>query len=143
MRWLLVFLLCCLASLTRADTIVPVKTIRANTVLSDADLTINPNLRGVGLTELSQIVGKEARVVLYAGRPILPDHLMEPARVQRNEIAPLVFRQFGLAISTSGRVLDRGAVGDTVRVMNLSSRATLFGTVLANGSIDVSGPGSN
>ena len=78
--------------------------------------------------------------MLYAGRPILPEHLMEPARVQRNEIVPLVFRQSGLSIATSGRVLDRGAIGDTVRVMNLSSRTTLFGTVLADGSVDVTGP---
>lgn len=140
MRWLLVIFLALLGGLTRADTIVPVKTIRANTLLTPAHVAINPNLVGRGITELSDVVGMEARVVLYAGRPILPDHLMEPARVQRNQIVPLVFRQSGLAISTSGRVLDRGAIGDTVRVMNLSSRTTLFGTVLPNGSVDVSGP---
>ena len=138
MRWLFVIMLTLIASLTRADTIVPVQTIRANTLLTDGHLTINPNLKGAGLTKFADVVGMESRVVLYAGRPILPDHLIAPALVQRNEIAPLVFRQSGLSISTNGRVLDRGAAGDTVRVMNLASRRTLFGTVMPNGSIDVS-----
>lgn len=141
MRWLLIIALSLIGGLTRADTIVPVKTIRANTILTEAHITINPSLSGVGMRELANVIGMETRVVLYAGRPILPDYLMEPARVQRNEIVPLVFRQSGLAISTSGRVLDRGAVGDSVRVMNLSSRVTLFGIVLPDGSVDVSGPG--
>ncbi len=140
MRWIFVIFLALIGSYTRADTIVAVKTIRANTLLTAAHLAIDPNLSGGGLTDLSEVVGMESRVVLYAGRPIRRDHLMAPARVQRNEIAPLVFNQSGLSISTSGRVLDRGAVGDTVRVMNLSSRTTLFGTVQADGSIDVTGP---
>lgn len=141
MRLLLIIALSLIGGLTRADSIVPVKTIRANTILTEAHITINPALSGAGMSDLESVIGMETRVVLYAGRPILPDYLMQPAVVQRNEIAPLVFRQSGLAISTSGRVLDRGAVGDTVRVMNLSSRVTLFGVVLPNGSVDVTGPG--
>ena len=140
MRWLLVICLVCLGSLTRADAVVPIATIRANTVLTNAHVTLDSRFSGAGLSKLSDVIGMEARVVLYAGRPILADHLMPPARVQRNQIVPLVFRNAGLSIATSGRVLDRGAVGDIVRVMNLASRATLFGTVRANGSIDVSGP---
>jgi flagella basal body P-ring formation protein FlgA len=136
----MVIFLALIGSYTRADTVVAVKTIRANTLLTAADVTLDPTLASAGLSELSEVIGMESRVVLYAGRPILPEHVMAPARVQRNEIVPLVFRQAGLSISTSGRVLDRGAVGDTVRVMNLSSRTTLFGTVQADGSIDVTGP---
>lgn len=141
MRLLLIMAFSLIGAQACADTVVPVKTIRANTILTEADVTINPALKGAGMRDLGAVIGMEARVVLYAGRPIFPDYLVEPARVQRNEIVPLVFRQSGLEMSTSGRVLDRGAVGDTVRVMNLSSKVTLFGTVQADGTVDVTGPG--
>lgn len=140
MRWIFVAFLVCIAGFTRADTVVAVNTIRANTVLTEDHVTINTALSGAGFNALSDVLGMESRVVLYAGRPILPDHVMPPARVQRNEVVPLVFRHSGLSISTSGRVLDRGAIGETVRVMNLSSRTTLFGIVQPDGSVDVSGP---
>jgi flagella basal body P-ring formation protein FlgA len=43
----------------------------------------------------------------------------------------------GLQIVTEGRALDRGAVGERIRVMNISSRATVFGTVQEDGTIQV------
>jgi len=140
MRWILVALLVLLGSLTRAETVVAVKTIRANTVLSAQDVTLKPGNQGYGIADLGEVIGMESRVVLYAGRPILPDHLTAPALVQRNEIVPLIFQNTSLSISTHGRALDRGAVGDTIRVMNISSRATLFGKVQLDGSVAVTGP---
>lgn len=140
MRWILVICLVALASMTRADTIVAAKTVRAHTILTAADLAISTGFAGTGITDVNAVIGMEARVVLYAGRPILPQDLTAPARVRRNEIVPLTFRHSGLSISTSGRALDRGAVGDVIRVMNIGSRATLFGTVMPNGTVDVSPP---
>ncbi|MEM9971263.1 MAG: flagella basal body P-ring formation protein FlgA, partial [Pseudomonadota bacterium] len=48
-----------------------------------------------------------------------------------------------LTIRTEGRVLDRGAVGDRVRVMNLTSRSTVSGIVAAGGTVVVSPLGGN
>ncbi|THH35311.1 flagellar basal body P-ring formation protein FlgA [Aliishimia ponticola] len=140
MKWALAALLVLVASLSQAEAIVAIKTIRPNTVLTEADLAVNPNLRNVGLSDFAQVVGMETKVVLYPGRAIRPADIRPPALVNRNQIVPLVFNQAGLSISTAGRALDRGAVGEMIRVMNLSSRSTLFGTVLPDGSIDVSGP---
>lgn len=139
MRWILAALLIAVASLTRAEAVVAVKTIRANTVLTAHDVSIDPEMPSYGLSDLAEVVGMETRVVLYAGRPIRPENLTPPALVERNQIVPLVFNRGGLTISTAGRTLDRGAEGDMIRVMNISSRTTLFGTVLPDGSIDVTG----
>lgn len=137
MRWIFVALLVCIGSLTRADVIVPVKTVRANTLLTLDMLTTKPLAQQHGLTVFDDVIGMESRVVLYAGRPIRAEDLIEPAIVQRNQIVPLLFNNVGLSISTYGRVLDRGAAGDIVRVMNLASRTTLFGQVQENGSVRV------
>lgn len=125
------------ASGVHAEAVIALKTIRANTVLTAQDIAINPNLASKGVTNPADVIGMETRVVLYAGRPIEQDHVGPPALVKRNQVVPLVFQTSGLSISTSGRALDRGAAGDTIRVMNLASKNTLFGTVLPNGSIDV------
>jgi flagella basal body P-ring formation protein FlgA len=139
MRIFLAIILCIWPGLLLADTLVAVKTIRANTILTPQDIALDPNLGEVGLDDPSALIGMETRVVLYAGRPILAEHVGPPAVVNRNQIVPLVFRKSGLSISTAGRALDRGAEGDIIRVMNMSSRTTLFGTVLEDGSVDVSG----
>jgi len=138
MRLILALLLSVIAAASSAETIVATKTIRANTILTTQDVAINRNLSG-GLRDPADVVGMETKVVLYVGRPIRAEDIGPPALVNRNQIVPLVFRSSGLSISTAGRALDRGAVGDMIRVMNMSSRSTLFGTVLPDGSIDVSG----
>lgn len=139
MRFVFVCLLVLVSSGLQAQTLVAVKTIRANTILTAQDIALNPNMGDIGLSNPQDLIGMETKVILYAGRPILAEHVGPPAIVNRNQIVPLVFKQAGLSISTAGRALDRGAVGDVIRVMNMASRTTLFGTVQPDGSVDVSG----
>lgn len=139
MRRILAAILIGVAGFAQAEAVVAVKTIRANTILTRHDISVDPQLPSYGLSDPMDVIGMETRVVLYAGRPIRPENLSPPALVDRNEIVPLVFHRGGLVISTHGRALDRGAEGETIRVMNISSRTTLFGTVLPDGSIDVTG----
>jgi flagellar basal body P-ring formation protein FlgA len=60
-----------------------------------------------------------------------------PSIVRRNDIVPIVYSRGTLSITTEGRVLDDGAAGDRVRVMNLGSRQTVFGIIDANGAVQV------
>lgn len=134
MRWLCVMAMG-VAMPAFADMVVPSRTIRAYSIIEPGDLTLrNGNAPG-SVTEMAQIIGQEARVVLYPGRPIRPDDVGPPAIVSRNQVVRLAFAAKGLRIATDGRALERGAVGDVVRIMNLSSRATLFGQVQPDGSI--------
>ena len=87
--------------------------------------------------EADQALGMEARVTLYAGRPIPLASLAPPAQVERNQLVTLVFRQGGLEIRAEGRALARGAPDETVRVMNLASRNTLSGRVAGPGLVFV------
>jgi len=80
----------------------------------------------------------EARVALYAGRPIRQGDVGPPAVVDRNQIIPLVYMRSGVMISTEGRALDRAGPGDLIRVMNLSSRSTVTARVGSDGAAYVS-----
>lgn len=120
-----------------ADTVVAARTLRAGTLLSGEDLAIIAENTPGALSSVDDVLGQEARVNLYAGRPIRPGEIGPAAIVERNQIVTLVYDQAGLTIATEGRVLDRGGVGDRVRVMNLGSRNTVTGTVGEDGNVYV------
>ncbi|MEL6958408.1 MAG: flagellar basal body P-ring formation chaperone FlgA, partial [Pseudomonadota bacterium] len=97
------------------------------------------DLETVGaLSDPTLAVGLEARVALYAGRPIRPGDIGPPAVVERNQIIPLVFANSVITITTEGRALDRAGPGDFIRVMNLSSRITVTARIDATGAAHVS-----
>jgi len=127
-----------LAPLAHADVLLAARTMRAGTAIGVGDviLTLDPAPVGTA-TQLDEAIGQEARTTLYAGRPIPLASLGPTALVERNQLVTLVFNQGGLNIRADGRALGRGAEGDEVRIMNLGSRSTVFGTVAGPGLVVV------
>jgi flagella basal body P-ring formation protein FlgA len=120
-----------------AQSVQPVRAIRSQTVLVPEDLVLVDATVPGAATAIEQAVGREARIALYPGRPILLAHLVAPALVERNGLVRLSYVRGPLRILTEGRALDRAAAGEPVRVMNLVSRQTVTGTVIADGSVEV------
>ena len=120
-----------------ADIVVPTRTIRAKEVISAADLELkHTDMPGV-VSDPAELIGFEARVALYLGRPVRAADVGPPAIVDRNDLVVLIFNRQPLSISTEGRALGRGAVGERIRVMNLSSRTTVTGLIRPDGQIEV------
>lgn len=132
-----IFLLCLLPVSAMADSVVPTRTIRANAIITEADVTLNAVDNPNAFSRALDVVGQEARTTLYAGRPILFDDIGPPAVIDRNQIVMLTYTGSGLTIITEGRSLQRGGIGDRIRIMNLDSRATLFGQVQPDGTVRV------
>ena len=122
-----------------AETLVAARTIRAQAILAPSDIALADAHTPGALTDPADAVGLEARVVLYAGRPIRPGDLGPPATVTRNQTVTLLYRSGGLTIATEGRALGRGGPGDAIRVMNTASRSTVTGTVTETGAVLVGG----
>lgn len=135
MRALFISLL--LSGAASADVVTPTRTLRPGALITATDLTLQDGQYPGAFDRISDVAGQEARVALYAGRPIAFEAIGPPAIVNRNQIVPLKFAVSGLTIKTEGRAMERGGVGDRIRIMNLQSRATLFGLILADGSIKV------
>ena len=125
------------SSVALADVVVPTRTIRANAIITEVDVGTKAGELANGFDRVLDVIGQEARTTLYAGRPIRVDEIGPPALVKRNQIVSLRFQSAGLVITTEGRSLERGGVGDRVRIMNLASRATLFGQIQPDGSVEV------
>ena len=116
-----------------ADTIVAARTIPARSIIGADDILVRDVDVAGALSAPDLAIGQEARVALYAGRPIRAGDIGPPAVIERNQIITLVYRQGGVVISTEGRALDRAGPGDVIRVMNLTSRTTV------SAQIDVAG----
>ena len=57
--------------------------------------------------------------------------------LERNAVVRMSYISGSLRIVTEGRALDRAAAGEPVRVMNLTSKQTVAGTVAADGSVEI------
>ena len=120
-----------------AETVLAARTIRAQAILAPGDVTLAAHEVPGTYVAIGETIGLEARVVLYAGRPIRIEDLGPPAIVERNQIVTLIYRTGGLAIAAEGRALARAGIGDRLRVMNLASRQTVTGHVRADGTVSV------
>lgn len=122
-----------LAAPVTAETIVAARTIPAKSIIGPDDVLLRDLDTPGGIASREAAIGQEARVALYAGRPIRQGDIGPPAVVERNQIVSLVYDRGGIIISTEGRALDRAGPGDLIRVMNLTSRTSVRARISPDG----------
>ena len=120
-----------------AESVVATRTIRAHSLLSAEDMTLVAMEIPEALTDTAAAIGQETRVAICAGKPILAAQIGPSAIIARNEIVPLSYTAGGLTIVTEGRALARGGVGETIEVMNLTSRSKVMGLIGPDGVLRV------
>lgn len=138
----LTFAIALMAVPALAETVVAARTIPAHTLIGPEDLLLRDEVIPGGVDDPALIIGMEARVALYSGRPIRPADVGFPAVVERNQLVPLIFIRAGLMITTEGRALGRAGPGDVIQVMNLTSRTTVSARIGLDGAAYVSFEGS-
>ena len=136
MRGMILFL-ALTASQAVGGTLTVLDPVRAGEILQPDDLTFGRTEAVDGFDDPRALVGLEARVNLYPGRPIRTAEVGRPTVVARNAVVPLIFRRGGLTITLEGRALGDAGEGEDVRVMNLSSRSTVHGVATASGAVIV------
>ncbi|MEM9096856.1 MAG: flagellar basal body P-ring formation chaperone FlgA [Pseudomonadota bacterium] len=120
-----------------AESVIAARAIAGKSIVQPADLRLAEQAIDGALSDPAEAVGREARVTIYAGRPISAGDLRAPAIVERNDIVRLRYARGPLVIEADGRALDRGAVGDRISVMNMASRSVLVGVVGPDGVVGV------
>jgi len=112
----------------RGDILTASDIVEKDTFLTGA--TVYPGSR-------DEIVGKKLRKDLPAGTVITTQALEDQILVQSGEIVNVLVENQRLAIHTSGKALDRGKMGDTVRVKNLTSGKEIYGKVTGTSAVTV------
>ncbi len=135
MRWLIPLIL--LPAAAQAESLVALRTLPAQTVVTEADVTLVEAQIDGALTAIAPALGLQVKTTVYAGRPLRPENLGAPALIDRNQSVTLVYVAGGLIILAEGRALARGAEGEVVRAMNLASKTTVSGRVDGQGRLVV------
>lgn len=118
-----------------ADELVATRHLPAGTILAPEDIAVAPGPRHD--PALADALGQQLRTAVYEGRAISKGQLTAPTLVSRNQLVTLAYESAALRIETEGRALGSGGEGDIIRVMNLSSRATLMARINADGTLTV------
>ncbi|TFL18010.1 flagellar basal body P-ring formation chaperone FlgA [Jannaschia formosa] len=129
------FLILALAGPAAAQSVTVAQPVRAGATIPSDLLAFADTDIADGFADPRDLIGMEARVNLYPGRPIRQVEVGAPTVIQRNAVVPLVFTRGGLTITLEGRALQRAGDGESVRVMNLSSRSTVTGIATAAGAV--------
>lgn len=84
-----------------------------------------------------EVVGKRLRRDLPAGTVLTPQVLEDRILVKSGDTVSIVAENSRLAIHANGRALDRGRMGDTIRVKNLTSGKEILGKVTGGDVVSV------
>lgn len=87
------------------------------------------------ITEASTVVGKTVRRRLRPGTPIRSGDLREPVAVAKGALVSMVYKTTRLRLTATGKALEAGAIGDTIRVTNSYSRQTIEAVITRPGEV--------
>lgn len=121
--------------------IVAARTLVRGAVLAPEDLRFEEralsSLNGYYLSDTSEGIGRVLKRGVAAGAVVSPSVLSEPRLVHRGERVSIVVQGQGLEVRMEGEALKDGALGDVIRVRNLSSKRELEGVVTGAGVVRV------
>jgi len=127
----------------KATVEVPVvrRTVQRGEVIADADIDY-VTMAAAGLTkglvlDPGELAGKAAKRTLHADRAVRAVDLMAPILVARNSNVAMIYVVGTLQITARGRALADAGAGDTVLVLNTSSKKTVEAVVLDANTVAV------
>ncbi|MDH5471449.1 MAG: flagellar basal body P-ring formation chaperone FlgA [Gammaproteobacteria bacterium] len=88
-------------------------------------------------TDKKSLIGKETRRQLIKGKVIQPNQVKETLLVKQGEQVALVAKSSRFAVRMPGKALMNGALGDHIRVKNMSSKRIIEGKVTRAGEVTV------
>ncbi len=138
-NWLLALLvLSCVPAVGGVRVVVPTHDVARGAVISDADITyaIVPTTVMSGIvTSASEVVGQETRRTLHAGEALRLQDLRHQVLVTRGSTVTMSFEAPGIVLTSSGRAMSEGGLGDTVTIQNPASYRQITGVVIGPGQV--------
>jgi len=128
----------------RLSFLVPVKTIYPGQTISDTGLNeklfyIKNEAAALYARHIEQVIGKTARRMLIAGKPIAISAIAEPLVIERGQQVTMVFRSGSLTINSIGIALQPAGAGDVIRLRNIDSNIVVTGRVKQDGHVEIGG----
>jgi len=108
-------------------------------VLQASDLTTlrRPKAQSTAFTTPAAAIGLAARHALRPGQPLAATDLMKPEMVARGDTVTLTYQAPGIMLTLRGQAQDSGALGDSIRVLNLETKRVVQGVISGAGRVTV------
>lgn len=90
------------------------------------------------VSDADRLIGFSAKRQLRAGLPLRESDVQKPLVVRKGDAVTMVFRAPGIELTSRGRAMTNGGVGDTVAVVNAQSLKQIDAVVLGAGTVNVS-----
>lgn len=116
---------------------VPVagRTIRKGQQITNADIKwMELSLRLLGsdvIEHPDQMVGLAAKRNIRQNRPFKRSDLRTPIMIAKGSMVRVTLNSGGLSLSGTGRALEDGSLGESIRIMNMQSKRALDAKVIA------------
>lgn len=127
------------------NVVVTGKALPRNTLLERSQLKLaKRNLAKLPqgyFVDPERLVGMKLKRNLSAGLPLTPTMVKAQTAVKRGQRVILVSRSRGVSVRMQGKAMDNGAMGELVRVRNLSSKRIVEGTITKAGEVLIRGYG--
>ncbi len=92
------------------------------------------------VTDADELLGMSVRRALSADQPVRAGDLRLPVIVPRGTTVSMVLESPGLHVTARGRALEDGALGQTVRIVNVDSNRTVDAVVIGAGAVAIRSP---
>lgn len=89
------------------------------------------------ITTKKDLIGKELKRNLQAGKILTPSHVTSPVIIKRGEIVALQRTASGFMVRMKGTAMMDGALGDKIRVKNASSKRIVEGEITNPGIVSI------
>ncbi|GHV45721.1 hypothetical protein FACS1894204_05630 [Synergistales bacterium] len=122
------------------SALVMTRSVKRGEILSASDVTVRQlrvNKAGAYISRPEDVVGRALRRNLSQGEAIQKDLLITSAAVTKGKSVTIVAQNGGLVVRTKGEALESGAVGEVIRVRNVSSKTIIRATVTAADTVEV------
>ncbi|MEO9525527.1 MULTISPECIES: flagellar basal body P-ring formation chaperone FlgA [Marinobacter] len=105
-------------------------------MVTTQSVVVNASRRGV-LGTADHIQGMEVRRPINAGSVITPDLLTAPDAVERGDHVIITAKSGAFSVTSRGKALANGSVGEQVLIQNLRSARTVRANVIAPGRVEI------
>lgn len=120
---------------------VPTRVILPDEIILATDITtVEMPLQRIGTFAVrasDDVVGKQVRRMLTAGRPVPRQSIIPPKLVTRGEKVKIILNYGGLSLTAKGRALADAHLGQEIRVVNLTSNKTISAIARSQGIVEV------
>lgn len=90
------------------------------------------------VADADRLIGFSAKRQLRPGLPLRDSDVQKPIVVRKGDAVTMVFHAPGIELTSRGRAMTDGGVGDTVAVVNAQSLKQIDAVVTGSGAVNVS-----